>query len=90
MEFMVAGGEANTIDTSHKCFCRSAGLFFFLSFGMSGRFMAGTRQWWKAAVSGGGGCRVLFVKDNTQQQHTEMLRGAIDSTDGRISEIPRR
>lgn len=29
MEFMVAGGEANTIDTSHKCFCRSAGLFFF-------------------------------------------------------------
>lgn len=33
---------------------------------------------------------VLFVQDNTQQQHTEMLAGAIDSTDGRISEIPQR
>lgn len=37
-----------------------------------------------------GGGLVLFVQDNTQQQHTEMLRGATDSTDGRISEIPRR
>lgn len=40
---------------------------------------------------GGEGSGFCFVQDNTQQQqHTEMLRGAIDSTDGRISEIPRR
>lgn len=54
-----------------------------------GRFMAGTRQRWKATQCGEGGGLVLFVQDNTQQ-HTEMLRGATDSTDGRISEIPRR
>lgn len=64
---------------------------FFFHFHVKEGFMV----WHKTMVKGGGEvcvcvegvggwwCLVLFVQDNTQQ-HTEMLRGAIDSTDGRI------
>ncbi len=99
MELMVrCGNDANTSDTTHKlrypgcqnhflkiCFCVTKCL--------------GCHGWHKTMVEGDtvcmcgvlvgrGGGLVLFVQDKTQQQHTEMLRGATDSTDGRISEIP--
>lgn len=57
-----------------------------------GGFIAGTGQRWKATRYGDGGSRrglVLFARDKTQQ-HTEMLAGATNSTDGRISAIPPR
>lgn len=44
----------------------------------------------RLCVGGGEQGLVLFVQDDTPQQHTEMLLGATDSTDGRISEIPQR
>lgn len=89
---MVGGGsDANTSDTSHKRRCLCCWTYFFF-------FSESTLNVWVFHdwAQDNGGRRhsgreglLLFVQDNTQQQHTEMLRGAIDSTDERISEIPR-
>lgn len=87
MEFMVVGVMPTQATLPANIAAAARGTLFISMSG--GRFMAGTRQRWKATQCGEGGGLVLFVQDNTQQ-HTEMLRGAIDSTDGRISEIPRR
>lgn len=88
------GSGANTSDTSHErlCPCCWTGFIFSVSTlnVRGGVSWLGTRQWWKVTQWADGEGLVLFVQDNTQQQHTEMLQGAIDSTDGRISEIPRR
>lgn len=57
-----------------------------------GGFIAGTGQRWKATQYEDGGSRrgLVFLARDKTQQHTEMLAGATNSTDGRISAIPPR